>query len=181
MSQESTPEALLSAVVTHYEIGQFLFQEADFLDSRRYREWLGCFAKDVRYWAPTRSNRWPREAGLEIAARDHAAIFDEDYASLEIRVRRLETERAWVEYPASRGRHFATNLKVTAHDNGDFSAKCNILVHVSRRETDEQHFFGSREDVLRRDPESPLGWAIHSRTITLDHATILADGISVFF
>lgn len=181
MSHESTQAAVLLAAATHHEIEQFLFQEAAFLDSRRYREWLGCFAEDVRYWAPTRSNRWPREAALEIAAHDHAAIFDEDYASLEVRVRRLETERAWVEYPASRSRHFVTNLQVTAHENGDHTAKTNVLLHVSRRETDEQHFFGCREDVLRRDPESPLGWAIHSRTIILDHATILADGISVFF
>lgn len=181
MSNPSSSEALLRVVATQYEVEQFLFQEAAFLDSRRYRDWLGCFAADVKYWAPIRSNRWPREARLEVSARDQAAIFDEDYASLELRVRRLETERAWVEYPASRARHFVTNVQVASDEDGSHTVNSNVLIQVSRRETDEQHYFGCREDVLRRDPQSPLGWVIHSRTIILDHATILADGISVFF
>ena len=41
------------------EVEQFLYREARLLDSRRFSEWLDLFSADVRYWMPTRSNRYP--------------------------------------------------------------------------------------------------------------------------
>ncbi|GAA0717059.1 aromatic-ring-hydroxylating dioxygenase subunit beta [Dactylosporangium roseum] len=171
----------LDDLLRRHELENFVYAEARALDDRDYRAWLGFFGKDIRYWAPTRLNRWPREAHLEIAGADGAAIFDEDSASLNVRVRRLETDRAWVEYPASRSRRFITNVQVDGTDDPDvWRVRCNFLVYVSRRERDEQYFFGTRDDLIRRD-SGDHGWAICSRTVTFDHTTILADGISVLF
>ena len=41
------------------EVEQFLYREARLLDSYRFAEWLELFCEDVRYWMPTRSNRYP--------------------------------------------------------------------------------------------------------------------------
>ena len=41
------------------EVEQFLYKEARLLDSRRFSEWLELFSDDLRYWMPTRSNRYP--------------------------------------------------------------------------------------------------------------------------
>lgn len=166
-------------LLTH-EVSGFLFAEARALDERRYGDWLAMFAPRIRYWAPTRSNRWPREMAKEVASPDGAAIFDEDLHTLTIRVRRLETQRAWNEYPASRSRHLITNVTAAERPDGDVTAQSSFLTFVSRRELDEQYFFGSRIDRLTRNPSGD-GWLIREREIYLDHSTILADGISIFF
>lgn len=163
-------------------VEEFLFAEARALDERRYRNWLEMFDESCTYWAPTRSNRWPRESRFEIASDTGAAIFDEDFESLSVRVRRLESDRAWVEYPASRTRHLVTNVTAEATDEPDVViARSSFMLYVSRREVDEQHFFGARVDRLVRKEDADHGWLILRREIYLDHSTILADGISNFF
>lgn len=179
----SATDEQLERMLLSYGIETFLYAEARALDERRYRDWLMMFDETVEYWAPTRANRWPREMRYEIADKHGAAIFDEDFESLSIRVRRLESDRAWVEYPASRTRHLVTNISVepVVEGIGECRALSNISLHVSRREVDEQHYFGSRVDHLVRNDAAPHGWKIVRREIYLDHSTILADGISTFF
>ena len=46
----------------YYEIEQFLLDEADLLDERRFEEWLELMTDDVHYWMPTRANRLARGA-----------------------------------------------------------------------------------------------------------------------
>lgn len=176
----SSRDEQLTHLLLMHEVSGFLFEEARALNERRYGDWLEMFAPEVHYWAPTRSNRWPREMAKEIAPADGAAFFDEDHASLTIRVRRLETQRAWNEYPASRSRHLITNIVVAQQPDGDVIARSNFLAYVSRRELDEQYYFGCRIDRLTR-ADDPDRWLIRAREIYLDHSTILADGISIFF
>ncbi|MGE3447414.1 MAG: 3-phenylpropionate/cinnamic acid dioxygenase subunit beta [Microbacteriaceae bacterium] len=173
-------EQSLSRLLLTHEVSAFLYEEARAMDERRYQDWFAMFDPNIRYWAPTRSNRWPREMNKEIAQPDGAAIFDEDWRTLSIRVRRLETQRAWNEYPASRTRHLVTNISAAERPDGDVTARSSFLAYVSRRELDEQYFFGSRVDRLTREPMSAT-WRIVEREVYLDHSTVLADGISIFF
>ena len=38
------------------EIEEFLYQEADMLDQRKFREWLDLLAEDLVYFMPIRRN-----------------------------------------------------------------------------------------------------------------------------
>ena len=51
MSDERIARLLLTQ-----EIAEFLYREADLLDERRYEDWLGLLAEDIRYWMPMRRN-----------------------------------------------------------------------------------------------------------------------------
>ena len=70
---------------TYYDIEQFLLDEADLLDERRFEEWIELMADDVHYWMPTRANRLARELDREISAPDEAAFFDETKEHLQQR------------------------------------------------------------------------------------------------
>ncbi len=43
--------------------------------------------------------------------------FYENYKSIGLRIRRMETEYAWAEDPASRARRFVTNVRVSELDD----------------------------------------------------------------
>ncbi len=93
------------------EIEQFLYREARMLDNRQYHAWLDLLTEDVRYWMPVRTSRYAKisksvvlfdEAGYDetdIAKENEQAIMDEDKASLQLRVARLDTGMAWAEGP----------------------------------------------------------------------------------
>ena len=96
------------------EVEQFLYREARLLDNRRFSEWLELFSNDLRYWMPTRSNRYPVNSKAisildgslyeddEISGDDELALMDETKDTLERRVARLGTGMAWAEDPPSR-------------------------------------------------------------------------------
>ena len=94
---------------TYWEVYGFLMHEAQLLDEHREREWLdSCCAEEVTYLMPVRETR---ERGAGDGFSDEMFYFEEDRGSLELRVRRLETEYAWAEDPPSRTRHFVTNVR----------------------------------------------------------------------
>lgn len=162
-----------------HEIEQFLYHEADLLDSGDFHGWLALFAEDVHYWMPTRYNRTRRERDREFGGPGDIAHFDDDLGSLRMRVKRLDTGMAWAEDPPSRTRHLVTNVRIVPRDGGEeLDVKSNFFCYRTRLETDENRFVGQREDVLRRTPE---GWRIARRRILLDQSVILSKNISIFF
>jgi len=162
-----------------HEIEQFLYQEAALLDEGKFHEWLTILADDIHYWMPTRYNRSRRERELEFSKPNEIALFDEDKASLKMRVKRLDTGMAWAEDPPSRTRHLVTNVQVRPREEGpEYDVSSNFLLYRTRLETDLNVFAGRREDVLRPTRD---GWQIAKRTILLDQSVVLAKNLSVFF
>ncbi len=173
------------------DVEQFLYFEARLLDERRFHEWLELLTDDVRYWMPVRTARYAKHSksvvilddetydDTELAQQDEAAYLDEDEASLQMRIARLDTGMAWAEDPPSRTRHFITNIEVTAGEAAtELRVGCNVMVYRSRGGTEQDFFVGRREDVLRRINGS---WKIACRTIVLDQNVLLAKNISIFF
>src|SRR5688572_25019993 len=66
----------------HFEVEQLYFLEAELLDDGRFADWLEYFTDDLRYWAPTRTNRLRRQQALSIARPGEAAFYDETKDSL---------------------------------------------------------------------------------------------------
>jgi 3-phenylpropionate/cinnamic acid dioxygenase small subunit len=173
------------------EVEQFLYREARMLDTRHFSEWLELFSDDLRYWMPTRSNRYPlnskaisvldasRYEEEEVSGEDELAIMEETKDTLERRVARLATGMAWAEDPPSRTRHIITNIEVETGDSPDeLRVYSNFVMYRNRGATDEDFYVGSREDVLRRESGQ---LRIKYRKIVLDQNVLLAKNVSNFF
>ena len=173
------------------EVEQFLYREARLLDNRSFLEWLELFSDDLRYWMPTRSNRYPvnskaisildasRYEEEEVSGEDELAFMEETKHTLEMRVARLDTGMAWAEDPPSRTRHIITNIEVEPADSSDqLRVYSNFMMYRNRGERDEDFYVGSREDVLRREAGH---LRISYRKIVLDQNVLLAKNVSNFF
>ncbi|WP_216896745.1 3-phenylpropionate/cinnamic acid dioxygenase subunit beta [Nocardia alni] len=190
ISTESAPSAQRAGQRAdrdlHFEVEQFYYEEAGFLDDGRFTDWLDLLADDLDYWMPTRSNRLRRQQGLSIAARGEAAFYDETKESLAWRIRRFDSGMAWAEDPPSRTRHLVTNVAARHVDpaehpgftTDDLLVRSAFLVYRNRLEREENIFAGERTDVLRRTATT---FQVARRTILLDQNVLLSKNISTFF
>ncbi len=161
---------------TAWEVTQFLYREALALDERRFRDWLAMLADDIRYEVPVRVTR-EGLADWELAPTSR--IFDDDKQTLEVRVRRLETDFAWAEQPPSRTRHFVTNVIVEdAEDTDEYLVHSNLLIYRSRgTDPDPSLYSMFRKDRVRR---SPGGFRLAKRWAAFDQSLINAHNLSIF-
>lgn len=161
------------------QVEEFYYAEAELLDNRQFREWLQMLADDIRYWMPMRHNPLERPHDLqeELASPGEGFYFDDDKASLRIRVERVYAKNAWAEMPPSRTRHLISNVRIKKNDGSTIGVHANFLVYRTRLETDQDIFVGERQDLLRRVNGS---FQIARRTIILDQAVLAAKNISVF-
>ncbi len=162
-----------------YRVEDFLYLEAELLDNRKLREWLGLLAEDIRYWMPIRHNPLdrPQELSDELAKPGEGYYFDDDIKSLRIRVERVYAKNAWAEMPPSRTRHLISNVRIKNDDGEQIEVHSNFLVYRTRMEADQDIFVGTRQDLLRRAGHA---FKIARRTIILDQAMLNAKNISVF-
>jgi biphenyl 2,3-dioxygenase beta subunit len=172
------PPAGLEALLVQREIEQFLFREAQLLDHRRFEEWYALLADDVHYFMPIRTNRTRREQHLEYSSADESAFFDDDKASMWMRIKKHLSPSGWAEDPPSRTRHIVSNVIVEEDDGGLYAVSSAFLLYRSRSERQVDIMAGERRDRLRRRGSS---FEIAARTILLDQATLLSNNISFFF
>lgn len=176
----TNPATGLVSVERHYAVEQFLYREAALLDEHRYHDWIALFEPDIHYWMPIRSSHVGRAHESEFAPPDGAAWFDEDHASLALRIKRLDTGRAWAEEPRSRTRHLISNIRVTALTAGELAVQCCFALYRSRGESQVDLFVGRREDLLRETAD-PANFKIARRSIYLDQTLLHANNLSIFF
>lgn len=178
----STPT--IQDLLLHHEVSIFLAHEAEHVDSRRFEQWADLFTEDARYVAPLRMNRtihpgeddWGVEKDLIPGS---VPYFDENAGTLKLRAAKLRAARSPSENPASRTRHFVTNIRVATADSADaYHVKSNLLVYQSRGDSDVYWFSAERTDTLRRVDGN---LKIASREIFLDSSVLLSGNLSIFF
>ena len=160
-------------------VEEFLYQEAELLDERRFREWLELFTEDARYWMPARESRLtgPGEVAGELSKPGENFLFDDTKKTLGIRVERVYTGSAWAETPPSRTRHLISNIRIKPGGGSEIEVRSNFLVYRTRLEHDRDIFVGTRTDILRK-VDGRL--KIAGRTVILDQAILDAKNISIF-
>ncbi|MBO1900405.1 3-phenylpropionate/cinnamic acid dioxygenase subunit beta [Leucobacter weissii] len=169
----------LSDAQTHFELNQFYFLEAEFLDDGRFADWLEMLADDLHYWAPTRTNRLRRQQALSISAPGEAAFYDETKESLAWRIRRFDSGMAWAEDPPSRTRHLVTNVSAREREDGLLQVRSAFLVYRNRLQTEVDIYAGGRNDVIRRG--GVHGFEVVKRTLLFEQNVLLMKNISTFF
>ena len=166
------------------DVAEFLYREAELLDERRYEEWLGLLADDIRYWMPMRRNVKFGDAEREFT-RESTDInwFDEGKETLTRRVKQILTGIHWAEEPVSRISHLVSNVQVieatpSVADPQEVTVKCRFLIYRNRVETETDILVGKREDRLRRAGGE---WRIARRKIILDQNVLLSKNLTFFF
>jgi 3-phenylpropionate/cinnamic acid dioxygenase small subunit len=163
------------------EIEEHLYYEADLLDQWRYRDWIELTTDDIRYWAPIRRNvrfgEFEREQSRELF---ELAWFDDNKATLEMRVRQLESGIHWAEEPLSRVCHVISNVRIveafpSVEDAEQVTVRSHFAVYRNHQEDEEGLFFGKREDVLVRSGD---GWKLSRRSVLIDQSVLLAQNLT---
>jgi 3-phenylpropionate/cinnamic acid dioxygenase small subunit len=174
----------MAHVLLKQEMEEFLYNEAELLDERRYEEWLELLADDVRYWMPMRRNVKFGELDREFT-REGQDInwFDEGKDTLTRRVQQILTGVHWAEEPLSRICHMVSNIQLlhvrpSVSDPAEVMVKCRFLIYRNRVATETDILVGKREDVLRRVNGQ---WKIAQRKIVLDQNVLLAKNLTFFF
>lgn len=175
LSEWSAERAALTA-----ELADFLYHEADLVDTRRFDEWLELFSPDYRYAVPIRMNVLGRDAATAENSEPGRDIcwFDEGRETLELRIRQLKTEEHWAEEPLSRVSHLISNVRVVGGDpTSGVVVSSRVVVARNRVEDSTDLLIGQRRDGLRRNGTS---WLITSRYLLVDQAVLSAKNLSFF-
>jgi len=176
-------DARIDRLLLRQEIADFLYREAELLDQRRYRDWLGLLAEDIRYWMPMRRNVKVGEDEREFTrAQTDINWFDEGKETLSRRVKQIETGIHWAEEPRSRVSHLVSNVQLqgvepSIADPQEVAVTCRFLIYRNRVETETDILVGGREDSLRRNGE---GWLLARRKIILDQNVLLSKNLTFF-
>jgi len=171
-------EDRIAAMLLHYEVERFYYDEAALLDSHRYEEWLALFADDAHYFMPIRRTRMQRELDKEFTRPGEMAFFDDTKTLLAGRIKKLESGRSWAEDPPSRTRHLITNIRILKDDGHTLEVESNFHLYRTRLNSEESSWIGSRRDVLRRVKEF---FQIVDRKIFIEQTVLLSRNLSNFF
>ena len=120
---------------TQHEVEQFLYRQADLLDSKRWKEWIDLFAADGVYWMPPDASYQTWDGT--------PAIFAEDRNLMNVRMKRVLHPDAWSQRPLWETNHVVSNVVIQdSKKKGMVVARSRFHMMELRRD-DVRHFAGS--------------------------------------
>ncbi len=146
---QGTPEAL------RREIEQFLYTEAELLDTWQLEEWLALFTDDCTYWVPTNTEG-------DDPANELSLIYD-DHSMLEDRALRLLSPVVHSQVPRTRTRRLIGNIRIEMLDGDELHVSSYFTLHAARLDR-EQVLGGGYEHLLRR---ADGRWRIRQKKVVL--------------
>ncbi|MDR8071884.1 3-phenylpropionate/cinnamic acid dioxygenase subunit beta [Burkholderia cenocepacia] len=182
-------EARVVRDTTYYElkreIEEHLYDEAELLDQRRFKEWLDTLSDDLVYFMPMTYNVKFGEHGQreKTGFEKDMSWFNEGKWTLTKRAEQILTGVHWAEEPLSRLTRLVSNVQITGirtNDAGqqELSVRSRFLTYQNRCEYEEYYFVGKRNDVFRKEGD---GWKLVRREIDLGQTVLLAKNLTVFF
>lgn len=170
---------------TKREIEEFLYDEANLLDERRFTEWLDTLAEDLRYFMPMEYNvKYGEHAKHEFTRREqHMSWFNEGKWSIGKRCEQILTGVHWAEEPLSRVCRLVSNVQLKAIETSaagevEVDVSSRFLIYQNRCEYEEYFFVGDRFDRIRRTAD---GWKLAQREIRIHQNVLLAKNLTIFF
>jgi 3-phenylpropionate/cinnamic acid dioxygenase small subunit len=144
-----------------HQAEEFLYQESELLDQRRFDEWLEMFTDDLVYFMPIRRNVKFGEHAAHENTREGEDIswFEEDKETLSKRVQQINTGVHWAEEPLSRVCHMVSNIQLveirpSVEAARELVVRSRFLIYQNRVEYESYFFVGKRTDVLRLENDS---------------------------
>lgn len=110
--------------ITQQEAEQYVYKEAQLLDTGRLEDWLNLFTADGVSWIPMDEDVNP--------LLEPSVLYD-DRERLRARIYQLLYTPHWAQRPASMTAHFNTNVVVDEVDSSDeVLVTCSLLCHELR-------------------------------------------------
>ena len=121
-------------------VEDFLYLEADLLDSWRLDDWLELFADDAVYEVPATD-------ALDGDPAENLFIIADTMEVLRGRVKRLKNVQAYAESPKSRTRRIVSNVRILGAGGGTVELTANFHISRVRRGTVDT-FIGRYDHLL---------------------------------
>ena len=148
------------------EIEDFLYVEAELLDTWKLKEWLELFTEDASYFVP--STDLPRDA----SADDSLFYIADDAVRLPERIIRLMKKTAHSEWPRSHTRHLVSNVRILEDGpDGVIAAAAFATWRMKNGNTDI--YIGSSRYHFRR---TDAGLRIAEKRVFLDMESLRPHG-----
>jgi 3-phenylpropionate/cinnamic acid dioxygenase small subunit len=159
----------------YQQVLMFLYHEAYLLDNWNLEEWLQLLSDDVVYLMPVRVTRERKDGPGFVEGPYH---FEENKASLTLRIKRLQTQFAWGEDPLPRTRRFISNVLVHFIDReNEWGVISSLLFVRNRGDMPDLAFLSAeRHDVIRQTPE---GLRLARRMILPDQAVLGLESLFI--
>ena len=124
------------------EVEQFLYRQAELLDTKRWQDYIDLFTSDGIYWMP------PDPAHTTWDGMP--AIFAEDRNLMTVRMNRVLHPDAWSQRPLWGTNHVVGNVMIESEKpNGEVVVRSRFHMMELRRD-DVRHFAGSYVHHLKR-------------------------------
>lgn len=152
-------QAAESMALSH-EVEQFLYHEADLLDTWRLPEWLELFAPTGHYLIPA------TDKPDGDPSRDLFLVQDDRFL-LEQRINSLMKRSAHAEYPHSRTRRMISNVRVTGQGDDLIGIAANFAVFRMRAGTVDT-YIGHYEHIVERAEDGGFRFLVRRSVLDLD-------------
>ena len=162
MNATRAPAPDAAPAVSRAEVEDFLYAEADLLDSWDLDGWLALLTEDATYRVPSNDapDSDPRTALFLIA---------DDMSRIRARIKRLKNAHAHAEAPRSRTRRLITNVRLHGQEDGLVRVTANFVVYRFRRIQTTREYVGRYEYTLRATAD---GLRIKDRRAVLDSTAL---------
>jgi len=147
-----------------HEVEQFLYRQADLLDSKRWQDWIDLFTPEGIYWMPPERSyaTWDGQP----------AIFAEDKNLMTVRMNRVLHPDAWSQRPLWETSHVVSNISIQKQSkNGDIEVRSRFHMMELRRD-DVRHFAGQYTHTLK---QTKSGYRIKLQRVDMANAQAAYD------
>jgi benzoate/toluate 1,2-dioxygenase beta subunit len=149
---------------TQHAVEQFLYRQAELLDSKQWKEWVDLFTDDGIYWMPPERSYTTWDGT--------PAIFAEDKNLMNVRMGRVLHPDAWSQRPLWGTNHVVSNVQVLSEDSkGNVEARSRFHMMELRRD-DVRHFAGSYLHKLKKTGD---GYRIQLQRVDMTNAQAAYD------
>jgi 3-phenylpropionate/cinnamic acid dioxygenase small subunit len=146
-----------------HEVEQFLYRQAELLDTKKWEEWIDLFSEDGLYWMPPDASykTWDGQP----------AIFAEDKNLMNVRRGRVLHPDAWSQRPLWGTNHVVSNvvLRKTSGDQIEVTSRFHMM---ELRRDDVRHFAGMYTHHLKKTKD---GFAIKLQRVDMTNAQAAYD------
>lgn len=136
---------LETKTLTRPDIEDFLFAEADLIDTWKLPEWLALFTDDGVYYVPS------TDVDPMAAPDNNLFYIADDRFRLGERVKRLMKRTAHAEFPRSKIRHLIGNVRILETIGDEWRVSCAFITHRTKDGVTDVYFGTGLYRLIQKD------------------------------
>jgi 3-phenylpropionate/cinnamic acid dioxygenase small subunit len=147
-----------------HAVEQFLYRQAELLDTKQWQAWIDLFTPDGTYWMPPDPSyeTWDGQP----------AIFAEDKNIMTVRMLRMQHPDAWSQRPLWETNHVVSNVCIQRKSRNGGVVVTSRFHMMELRRDDVRHFAGKYTHHLKKTRK---GYAIRLQRVDMTNAQAAYD------